>query len=262
MPVDETNNYNMKLLIEIIIFLLPTSILGQHLSLDVETERFKSASQVDIISYNWSGESEYNSIYFFDTSGRAIESKIFIESRLFEQEKYYYKEKDLLSMIVHTDDQFKDIIDTTFFKYETDSNGNITSKITLLNNKNSTTVSYKDFDSTGLPLTEILERNYIRKLKYDKLGRIIMSQTIGPREIIIEENRYNENGDVVYFHLVSYDPFDYANGNYECANFLFSPTQEFEFAYDDYKRWIECYAISKDRKILIKKRIFKNKESK
>ena len=154
----------------------------------------------------------------------------------------------------------KERTDTTRFNYEFDIQGRLTTKSEHFG-KCTSTETYKDFDSKSFPQTVIStfdNRTTIFKKEYNSLGRKIRTQKIENDSIItLEENKYNQYGDMTYSIL----PTIVGEKTKGMALFVggnrHSPIEEYEYTYDSLNRWTKKFVFFDGKKVLLEKRKYK-----
>ncbi len=235
-------------------------IFGQRFN--VETQRIKGVKK--LVEYYFDGCCGSNGSrtrFEFDFNGNARKEFNYFNSRLISQYQYDYNEKGLLIREIRIFDNDNNTDnDTINYSYKFDN----LERIILKEMKGGTWVKtylFQDFDSANNAQTIVESGEYLNttyKKKFNEQNLPTSIQTILKDSIIeIEEINYNDFGDIIYSYVPTM--LDKSTGKvfwFICGN-RHSVIEKYEYKYDELNRWTEKYVIYDNKKLLVRKRLYK-----
>ncbi len=249
-----------KIITSVFIILLTLTIRSQ--SIDVEIERFPDTKKLEVKSFNGCcAKKGYRAVYLFDNKGQAIELSNYFKRKLLAKYKFTYNEKGLLTEKVQLFDiNNKNKVDTTKYIYEFDEQERLVSKSEYFGQWE-LLEKFQNFNNKGFPTTTIRtfdNKTTTYKIEYDSIGHEIKTRKAANDSVIIlEEKRYNAQGDISYSIIPDIVGKDKKGLAIFVGGNRYSAIEEYEYIYDNLKRWIEKYVVFENKKILIEKRKYK-----
>ena len=251
------STFNLLLLI---LNLIPGFIFGQRF--DIETQRIKGIKK--LVEYYFDGcdaNTDARTRYEFDFAGNVRKEFNYSNNRLSSQFQYDYNEKDLLirEIKILNNDNGGDN-DTIKYSYKFDN----LERIIFKEIKGRTWVKtylFQDFDSANNAQTIVESGKKFSttyKKKFNKQNLPTSIQTIEMDSIIrIEEINYNDFGDPIYSYVPTL--LDNSTGKmfWLIGGNRHSVIEKYEYKYDDLNRWTEKYVIYDNKKLLVRKRLYR-----
>jgi hypothetical protein len=214
--------------------------------------------QVKINYYNGGGGGGYWSLKTLDSKGRAVQEENYQNNLLMSKTLFMYNESNDKVMETQLYDiNNKERIDTTFYMYNYDSNGNITEQLQLLTPTDS--IKLELVESTG---DTLFKYRYSSKfyssyqtILYNDRKVVKKMKMYNPedRSYTTKEFTYNKNGDV---EMQKSAAFPKPEHEVVYVGGPGSDTMEYVYKYDSKGRIKKLYAILDGKKYKLEKRSY------